>query len=140
MGLIIAPIWLFWLGATGFMLYLGWGEVKQLGTWQTGLLTALLMLVASLVLAALYIRFQLQPLADKKELWAFEIAMRFLFNWVPLVILVAAWLLRYLNQSWQLPYLSVAAVTFGLAIAAGSLVGPMLSERFMDANEIRRTY
>ncbi|RJG41905.1 hypothetical protein [Motilimonas pumila] len=140
MGLIIAPIWLFWLGTTGFMLYLGWGEVKQLGSWQTSLLTALLMLVASLVLAMLYVRYQLQPLASKTELWAFEIAMRLLFNWVPLVIVLGAWAIRYFNQFWQFPYLSVVAVTIGFAIAAGTLIGPMLSERFMDQHEIRRTY
>ncbi|UTV98873.1 hypothetical protein KDW99_16690 [Marinomonas rhizomae] len=137
MGIIILPLFLFWLVCFLFSFRMGYVLLKEEKLFAYKILPT----IAAILLAFLYMKHSINQFESSESLWAFEIIFYFLFNLDAAALYLAA-LLSYFILRKRIKNPSIKSLIFiiALSISLGTLLGAFGSEAFMEKNNIEQTY
>lgn len=137
MGIIILPLFLFWIVCFLFSFRMGYVLLKEEKLFVYKILPA----ITAIFLAFAYTTLSLNQYKNSESLWAFEIMFYFLFNLNAAVLYLAA-LLSYFTLRKRIKNPSIKSLIFiiALSISLGTLLGAFGGEAFMEENNIEQTY
>jgi len=137
MGLVIGPIFLFWLTMTIYSSVIGYTLLNSAPSLLSGGLLALF----SLLIAACYLIYGFSTFKTHKSLGAFDIIFYFILNKFTFIMFVVAvlvqWFAGNILNSFMLKSIPFIAM---FTISLSAVMGVVLSESFMDKFNIKRTY
>jgi hypothetical protein len=137
MGMIILPVWFFWVAVFIYSLKLGFYIV-------TGDESLMYFIVAVLLAAfgtALYLQWGFSKFKNKESVWSFEIPWFFLFNQCAITLLsISAVIYFFADEHVKSGFLANMVFIGTFVASLGSLIGCFKSEKFMTKHGIRTTY
>ena len=137
MGIVILPLFLFWLACFLFSFRIGYVLLKEEKLFTYKILPTL----AAVLIAILYMKQSLNQFAASDSLWVFEILFHFLFNLEAIILYCAATLSYFLLKK-RINNPSIKSLIFiiALSISLGTLLGALSSSSFMEEQQIEQTY
>ncbi|RCU48756.1 hypothetical protein DU002_13250 [Corallincola holothuriorum] len=137
MGLVILPLLLIWLIATGYSLHLWYTATYS----EHSILYALLALMLGTALAIGYSWLGLQIFKSKESIWAFEILFFFMWNKYSIAaFLLAASYPLWKHTQFAIPHAGALCFLIAFSLSLGTLIGSFQSESFVEEHEIRVTH
>lgn len=137
MGIVILPLFLFWVICFLFSLRIGYVLLKE----EKLFVYKILPTIAAILLAIMYMKHSINQFEGSESLWAFEIIFFFLFNLDAALLYLAAFLTYFLIKK-RIKNPSIKSLIFiiALSISLGTLLGSFSSESFMEKHNIEQTY
>jgi hypothetical protein len=137
MGIILGPLLLFWLGASLYSLWLGYGLLSG----DELYLYALHVWGAAIVMMLTYVYFGLARFKKHPQLWAFEIPMFFTGNIFSFLIFLIACLVQLFGlEYFANEYAKAAPFVLIFATSIGAITGFFSTDWYMKRNHIVKTY
>ncbi len=137
MGIIILPLFLFWVICFLFSLRIGYVLLKEEKLFVYKILPTL----AAILLAIMYMKHSINQFESSESLWAFEIIFFFLFNLDAALLYLAAFLAYFiLKKRIKNPSIKSLIFIIALSISLGTLLGSFSSESFMEEHNIEQTH
>lgn len=137
MGIIILPLFLFWVICFLFSLRMGYVLLKEENVFSYKILPT----VAAILLAIMYMKHAINQFEGSESLWTFEIIFFFLFNLdAALLYLIAFLAYTFLKKRVKNPSIKSLIFVIALSISLGTLLGSFSSESFMEEHNIEQTY
>lgn len=137
MGIVILPLFLFWLACFLFSFRIGYVLLKEEKLFTYKILPTL----AAVLIAILYMKQSLNQFAASDSLWVFEILFHFLFNLEAIILYCAAALSYFLlKKRIQNPSIKSLIFIIALSISLGTLLGALSSSSFMKEQQIEKIY
>ena len=137
MGIILAPLLLFWSGASLYSLWIGYGLLSgvELNPYVFQVWGAAIVMMLS------YVHLGLARFKKRPQLWAFEIPMFFTGNIFSFLIFLIACLVQLFALEYiQNEYAKAAPFVLIFATSIGAIVGTFSTDRYMKRNHIVKTY
>ncbi|WP_111494482.1 hypothetical protein [Marinobacter bohaiensis] len=137
MGLILGPLFLFWLAVAGLSLRIGYVWLVAAPLNPDTLVVAGLALLAT----AAYVAFGLSRYKARESVWAFEIGFFFLTNKWAFAVAILSSLLYLFGDGWLSGPLALPALFIAtFAVSVGGIVGVFVSDGFIRKRGIQVTY
>ncbi|WP_273009221.1 hypothetical protein [Spongiibacter tropicus] len=137
MGLIIVPVMVFWLAALFFTCRAGFYWMVDKSLFPDGVLLVL----AAVTTALLYVFFGLLKFRTRSKVWAFEIPCFFLLNKYAFAVFSCAAAAHYFGGAFFTGDLARALIFIAaFAVAFGGVLGCFSSGAFIKRYNITETY
>ena len=137
MGLIIGPIFLFWLAMTIYSSVIGYKLLNS----AYNLMNGSIFVLVALFFATVFLIYGFSTFKSHKTLGSFDIVFYFILNKFTFILFVIALVLHWFGgnvlDSFMLKTIPFI-VMFSISLSA--VTGVILSELFMDKYNIKRTY
>jgi hypothetical protein len=137
MGIVILPLFLFWVICFLFSLRIGYVLLKE----EKLFVYKILPTIAAILLAIMYKTHSINQFEGRESLWVFEIIFFFLFNLDAALLYLAAFLTYFfIKKRIKNPSIKSLIFIIALSISLGTLLGSFSSESFIEEHNIEKTY
>jgi len=137
MGLIIGPVFLFWIAMVVYSSIIGYKLLSS----SPSLLSGCILAMVALFLVGCYLLYGFSTFKSHKTLGAFEIIFYFTANKYTFFIFIVGILIQWFSGNILNTYiLKTIPFLVMITISLGAVSGVLLSDSFMDKFNIKRTY